>query len=119
MVFDPILAPGLGLAGLLVAFVIYHVMSRHDFGADNVKRISDQIHLGAMVFMHREYKMLAVFASVLVLGIFLSPLGQDTAIAFVVGALSSATAGYLGMYAATRANVRTAWLPTTTARLRH
>ena len=49
MVFDPILAPGLGLAGLLVAFVIYHVMSRHDFGADNVKRISDQIHLGAMV----------------------------------------------------------------------
>ena len=108
MVFDPILAPGLGLAGLLVAFVIYHVMSRHDFGADNVKRISDQIHLGAMVFMHREYKMLAVFASVLVLGIFLSPLGQDTAIAFVVGALSSATAGYLGMYAATRANVRTA-----------
>ncbi len=108
MVFDPILAPALGLAGLLVAFVIYHVMSRHDFGADNVKRISDQIHLGAMVFMHREYKMLAVFASVLVLGIFLSPLGQDTAIAFVVGALSSATAGYLGMYAATRANVRTA-----------
>ena len=77
MVFDPILAPGLGLAGLLVAFVIYHVMSRHDFGADNVKRISDQIHLGAMVFMHREYKMLAVFASVLVLGIFLSPLGQE------------------------------------------
>ena len=69
MVFDPILAPGLGLAGLLVAFVIYHVMSRHDFGADNVKRISDQIHLGAMVFMHREYKMLAVFASVLVLGL--------------------------------------------------
>ena len=108
MVFDPILAPALGLAGLLVAFVIYHVMSRHDFGADNVKRISDQIHLGAMVFMHREYKMLAVFASVLVLGIFLSPLGQDTAIAFIVGALSSATAGYLGMYAATRANVRTA-----------
>ena len=108
MVFDPILAPGLGFAGLLVAFVIYHVMSRHDFGADNVKRISDQIHLGAMVFMHREYKMLAVFASVLVLGIFLSPLGQDTAIAFIVGALSSATAGYLGMYAATRANVRTA-----------
>src|SRR6056300_445758 len=108
MVFDPILAPTVGLAGLLVAFVIYHIMSKHDHGADNVKHIADQIHLGAMVFMHREYKMLAIFAGVLVLGIFLSPLGQDTAIAFVVGALSSATAGYLGMYAATRANVRTA-----------
>ena len=108
MVFDLILPPIVGLAGLLVAFVIYHIMSKHDFGPENVKRIADQIHLGAMVFMHREYKMLAIFASVLVLGIFLSPLGPDTAIAFIVGALSSATAGYLGMYAATRANVRTA-----------
>ena len=83
-------------------------MSKHDAGPDNVKRIADQIHIGAMVFMHREYKMLAAFAGVLVLGIYLSPLGQDTAIAFIVGAVSSATAGYLGMYAATRANVRTA-----------
>ena len=65
MVFDPILAPAMGLAGLIVAFVIYHIMSKHDHGADNVKRIADQIHLGAMVFMHREYKMLAIFAGVL------------------------------------------------------
>ena len=108
MVFDLILPPILGLVGLLLAFVIYQLMSRHDAGPDNVRRIADQIHLGAMVFMHREYKMLAMFASVLVLAVYFSPLGQDTAIAFIVGALSSATAGYLGMYAATRANVRTA-----------
>ncbi|WP_435219501.1 sodium-translocating pyrophosphatase [Luminiphilus sp. nBUS_07] len=108
MAFDLIMPPIVGLAGLVVAFVIYNVMSKHDAGPDNVKRIADQIHVGAMVFMHREYKMLAAFAAVLVAGIFLSPLGQDTAIAFVVGAVSSATAGYLGMYAATRANVRTA-----------
>ena len=108
MALDLIMPPIVGLVGLLVAFVIYNVMSKHDAGPDNVKHIADQIHVGAMVFMHREYKMLAVFAAVLVLGIFLSPLGQDTAIAFIVGALSSATAGYLGMYAATRANVRTA-----------
>jgi len=108
MAFDLIMPPIVGLVGLLIAFVIYSVMSKHDAGPDNVKRIADQIHIGAMVFMHREYKMLAVFAGVLVLGIYLSPLGQDTAIAFIVGAVSSATAGYLGMYAATRANVRTA-----------
>ncbi len=108
MAFDLIMPPIVGLAGLVIAFVIYNVMSKHDAGPDNVKRIADQIHVGAMVFMHREYKMLAAFAAVLVAGIFLSPLGQDTAIAFVVGAVSSATAGYLGMYAATRANVRTA-----------
>jgi K(+)-stimulated pyrophosphate-energized sodium pump len=108
MAFDLIMPPIVGLVGLLIAFVIYSVMSKHDAGPDNVQRIADQIHIGAMVFMHREYKMLAVFAGVLVLGIYLSPLGQDTAIAFIVGAVSSATAGYLGMYAATRANVRTA-----------
>ena len=108
MAFDLIMPPIVGLVGLLIAFVIYSVMSKHDAGPDNVKRIADQIHIGAMVFMHREYKMLAAFAGVLVLGIYLSPLGQDTAIAFIVGAVSSATAGYLGMYAATRANVRTA-----------
>ena len=103
-----IVPPILGLAGLVIAFIIYHIMSRHNFGEDKVKRIADQIHLGAMVFMHREYKMLGIFATVLVVGILVSPLGTDTAIAFVAGALSSATAGYLGMYAATKANVRTA-----------
>ncbi len=102
------LPPILGVAGLVIAFFIYHIMSRHDHGEDSVKKIADQIHLGAMVFMHREYKMLAIFAGVLVIGIFVSPLGANTAIAFVVGALSSATAGYLGMFAATKANVRTA-----------
>ena len=102
------LPPILGLAGLGVAFIIYHVMSRHNHGDGKVKKIGDQIHLGAMVFMAREYKMLSLFALVLLVAIFVSPLGQNTAIAFVAGALSSATAGYLGMFAATKANVRTA-----------
>ena len=102
------LPPILGVVGLIVAFFIYHIMTRHDHGEAAVKKISDQIHEGAMVFMHREYKMLAMFSAVLVIGIFISPLGVNTAIAFVVGALSSATAGYLGMFAATKANVRCA-----------
>ena len=100
--------PILGLAGLAVAFIIYHIMSRHNHGDGVVKKIGDQIQLGAMVFMHREYKMLGIFALVLLVAIFVSPLGINTAIAFLVGALSSATAGYLGMFAATKANVRTA-----------
>lgn len=102
------LPPVLGLAGLVLAFVIYKLMVRHDAGEGAVTRIGDQIHLGAMVFMHREYKMLAMFSAVLLAGIFFSPLGANTAIAFIAGALSSATAGYLGMFAATKANVRTA-----------
>jgi K(+)-stimulated pyrophosphate-energized sodium pump len=108
MVFNLMLPPILGVAGLITAFFIYHVMTRHDHGDDVVKKIGDQIHLGAMVFMHREYKLLGAFSAVLVVGILVSPLGMNTAIAFVAGAVSSATAGYLGMFAATKANVRTA-----------
>ncbi|MBK6508628.1 MAG: sodium-translocating pyrophosphatase [Haliea sp.] len=100
--------PILGLAGLAVAFIIYHIMSRHNHGEGAVKDIADQIHLGAMVFIHREYQVLSMFALVLVVAIFVSPLGLNTAIAFLAGAISSATAGYLGMFAATKANVRTA-----------
>ncbi len=103
-----VVPPFLGLAGLAVAFVIYHIMSRHDHGDGKVKKIGDQIHLGAMVFMRREYRMLGMFALVLLICLFVSPLGADTAIAFLVGAASSAIAGFLGMFAATKANVRTA-----------
>ena len=103
-----LIAPLLGLAGLVVAFIIYHIMIRHNHGDGQVKHIGDQIALGAMVFMHREYKMLIMFSAVLVGCIFVSPLGVNTGIAFIVGAVSSAVAGYLGMIAATKANVRTA-----------
>ena len=103
-----VVPPLLGLAGLAIAFVIYHIMIRHNHGDGVVKKIGDQIHLGAMVFMQREYKMLSLFALALLIAIFVSPLGANTALAFLVGALSSATAGFLGMFAATKANVRTA-----------
>ena len=100
--------PLLGISGLIIALGIYKIMVSFDEGDGVVKKIGDQIHTGAMVFMHREYKMLLMFALVLLAAIFLSPLGSKTAIAFTAGAMSSAIAGYLGMYAATKANVRTA-----------
>jgi len=108
MSFDLTLPPILGAVGLVIAFVIYTVMSRAPAGEGKIQDIAEQIHIGAMVFMHREYKLLLAFAAVLVVGILVSPLGINTAIAFVAGAVSSSTAGYLGMYAATKANVRTA-----------
>ena len=77
-----VIPPILGLGGLAVAFIIYHIMSRHNHGDGKVRKIGDQIHLGAMVFMAREYKMLSLFALVLLVAIFVSPLGQNTAIAF-------------------------------------
>ncbi|MDG1033843.1 MAG: sodium/proton-translocating pyrophosphatase, partial [Luminiphilus sp.] len=100
--------PLLGIVGLAIAFFIYTVMSRREVPEGKVQEIGAQIHLGAMVFMKREYTYLAGFAVVLLGLILLSDLGNDTALSFVVGASSSALAGWLGMYAATKANVRTA-----------
>ena len=102
------LPPALGVFGLVCAFVIYRLIMLSPAGEGKVTAIGDQIHLGAMVFMRREYSMLAMFAGALLLLILVSPLGVNTALAFVVGALCSASAGWLGMISATKANVRTA-----------
>ena len=101
------LPPILGLVGLVVAVFIYFIVKAYDEGSDALKKIADQIHIGAMVFMRREYTMLAVFAAILLVLIYFSPLGELTAAAFLAGALSSAAAGWFGMYTATKANVRT------------
>jgi K(+)-stimulated pyrophosphate-energized sodium pump len=99
--------PLLGVLGMIAAFVVYLLVMRYPDGEDKVKKIGDQIHAGALAFMKTEYKYLTVFIVVLVIlsQIFL---GTETAIAVVVGAACSSLAGFIGMYAATKANVRTA-----------
>lgn len=97
----------LGIGGLFVAYKIYQMLLAYPEGEGELKAIGDAIHSGAMVFMHREYKMLAMFAGVLMVLLLISPLGFGTAFSFLVGALCSAAAGYLGMFSATKANVRT------------
>ena len=101
-----LLPPALGVLGMVVAIIIYMIVKTYDPGSDALKKIADAIHEGAMVFMKREYTQLAIFALVLVVAIYFS-LGSSTAIAFLAGALSSACAGWFGMYTATQANVRT------------
>ena len=99
--------PLLGAIGLICALILYKIVTKYPEGEDAIKKIADQIHLGAMVFMKREYTILVMFLAVLVVLTWLA-LDGNTAIAVVVGALSSSIAGWLGMYAATKANVRTA-----------
>jgi K(+)-stimulated pyrophosphate-energized sodium pump len=96
-----------GLGGLGVAWFIFQKVKEYPEGEPKVVAIAEQIHLGAMVFMRREYKLLAWFCLVMIV-ILWYLLGIDTVFAFLVGALSSAGAGYIGMTTATRANVRTA-----------
>ena len=99
--------PLLGFVGLLVALGLYIIVNRFPEGDENVKKIGDQIHLGAMTFMKTEYLYLTIFAVVVIVLVWMS-LGQDTALAVLAGALSSSIAGWIGMYSATKANVRTA-----------
>ncbi len=102
-----IIPPALGVLGMVMAFVVYKLVMKYPDGEDNVKKIGDQIHAGALAFMKTEYKYLSIFIAVIVLLAWYA-LGPYTAISIVVGAICSSVAGFIGMYAATKANVRTA-----------
>ena len=97
----------IGLVALAVAMMLSIAISKASDGNDRMKEIAGYIHEGAMAFLYREYKYLAVFIVVvaLIISIFLQ---VQTAICFVFGAIFSILAGYLGMNVATKANVRTA-----------
>jgi K(+)-stimulated pyrophosphate-energized sodium pump len=107
------LVPVMGLIGLLYTFVKYKWVAKQDAGTDRMKEISSYIAEGAMAFLKAEWKVLGYF--VVIVGILLAVMAQanphshwSIAIAFVIGAVLSALAGYIGMRAATKANVRTA-----------
>ena len=97
----------LGFFGLLAAYLLYAQVKKYPAGEKNLTDISDEIHLGAMAFMKKEYSILFMFSLILVFGIYIG-LGLSSTIAFIVGALSSSITGFIGMYTATKANVRTA-----------
>jgi K(+)-stimulated pyrophosphate-energized sodium pump len=102
-----LLPPLLGAFGLYAAWRIYEIVKQTPAGEGKIANIAEQIHLGAMVFIRREYQILGGFVAVLA-GLLFYYLGWRTALCFVVGAVASASAGYIGMSTATRANVRTA-----------
>jgi K(+)-stimulated pyrophosphate-energized sodium pump len=97
----------LGLVG--VGFVVWQIQRvlQEDDGNDAMRAIAAAIQEGAAAFLNREYTILAVFVAIvaLIIAVFLS---WQTALCFVAGALTSALAGYLGMWIAVRSNVRTA-----------
>ena len=95
-----------GLFGLATGGFLYGYVKRQPSGNETMVDLADQIHDGAMAFLRREYTVLAVFI-VVVAGLLFAAIGQSTAVAYIVGALFSILAGFFGMKAATRANVRT------------
>jgi K(+)-stimulated pyrophosphate-energized sodium pump len=107
------LVPVCGILGLIFTGVKGAWVSKQDAGNERMREIAQHIAEGAMAFLRAEWKILTYFA--IIAGILLGVMGAanpeshwSIAIAFLVGAVFSATAGYIGMNIATKANVRTA-----------
>lgn len=102
------LAPICALIGLIFAGISYRNVKKEGEGNALIKKITSLIHGGAMVYLNRQYRAIAVF--VVIFGTIIAlilPNGLLTALCFVFGAVLSATAGYAGMLTATIANGRT------------
>jgi K(+)-stimulated pyrophosphate-energized sodium pump len=95
-----------GVLGLVIAAFFYMQVLRLGKGTDTMERIAGYIREGAMAFLFRQYKVLAVY-SIIVGGLIAYRLGGLAAGSFVLGAFLSLLAGYVGMKAATYANVKT------------
>src|SRR5690606_699303 len=107
------LVPAFGILALLYTFIKSAWVSKQDAGGDRMKEIANYIAEGAMAFLKAEYKVLTYF--VIIAGLLLAFMGYSNpksspmiAGAFIVGAVFSALAGFIGMRIATKANVRTA-----------
>jgi K(+)-stimulated pyrophosphate-energized sodium pump len=98
-------ALGCGALGVVYALVTAAWVSKQPAGSEKMQAISDAVREGAVAFLNREYKTVAMVAVVLA-GALLY-LGKWTAIGFVIGTVGSALAGYIGMMVSVKANVRT------------
>ena len=96
----------IGVAGLVACYLTYLGIVRQPAGSPVMQDIAEQIHLGSMAFLKREYSVLLPFLLV-VAGLLAWVTNVQTGIAYVVGGICSVAAGYAGMSAATKANVRT------------
>ena len=115
------LVPALAVVGLLYTFVKFNWVARQDAGNERMREIGNYIAEGAMAFLKAEWRILGYF--VVIVAVLLAVMAManpashwSIAIAFVIGAIFSATAGYIGMRVATKANVRTAHAARTSLR---
>ncbi len=108
-----VLVPIFGILALVYTFVQSRWVARQESGSDRMREISGHIADGAMAFLRAEYRMMLYF--VIIVAILLAVMGASNTnshwtigLSFVLGAVMSAAAGFIGMRIATQANVRTA-----------
>jgi K(+)-stimulated pyrophosphate-energized sodium pump len=106
------LIPAAGVLALVFALWKSAWITKQDAGTELMQEIAGHIHEGAMAFLAREYKVLAVFVVIVAILLAVGNAGQATShwlvgVSFIFGAVCSGLAGFFGMKVATRANVRT------------
>ncbi len=106
------LIPAMGLVGIIVMMVKSAWISKQAAGDDNMRSLAGHIATGAMAFLRAEWKVLSYFVVIAALllawsGTLVETSSWVISISFVIGAVTSALAGYIGMNVATKANVRT------------
>jgi K(+)-stimulated pyrophosphate-energized sodium pump len=106
------LIPLFGVVGLLYMFLLQTWVKQQDAGNEQMRSIANHIAEGAMAFLKAEYRVLAIFVVIASALLFLLSMQVETShplivVAFIIGAVFSATAGNMGMRIATKANVRT------------
>lgn len=105
------IVPILGLLGLLYTLWKSAWVQRQDPGTEKMQKIAAHIYTGAMAFLKSEYKVLSIFILIVAVLLAISGNTEDSsplvAVSFLVGAICSALAGYIGMRVATKANTRT------------
>jgi len=95
---------GIGIAGFMARYVL-----KQDQGSEKIRQISAAIKEGALAFLSREYRILSIFVAAVAVALGMIPmLGWWVSLVFVLGAIASAMAGFIGMNMAIRANSRTA-----------
>ncbi|MEM6864076.1 MAG: sodium-translocating pyrophosphatase [Bacteroidota bacterium] len=104
--------PVFGVLGLLYVFIKNVWVSKQEVGDDKMARIAKSIADGAMSFLKAEYKILSIFVVAVAVLLFFKGTNEEgsngmVAVSFIVGAICSALAGFIGMKVATKANVRT------------
>ena len=105
------LIPGSGIVALLFVYLKNNWVASKEVGSEKMERIAQNISDGAMAFLRAEYKILSVFVLITALLLGFKGITEGTsylvAVSFIVGALCSGLAGFIGMKVATKANVRT------------
>jgi K(+)-stimulated pyrophosphate-energized sodium pump len=109
MEIDPLVyvIPVAGAIGLLFALLLTRYIMRKDTGTPEMREIGDAIREGAMAYLARQYKTIAVISVILGV-IIVVGINWQTGVAFLIGAFCSALSGYIGMYVSVNANIRTA-----------